>query len=91
MRITSPEKEHWPLAMNNRTRKIFYLCLLVFINFLWAATFTATKIAVSHAGPVTITFWVFLFASVVLYPFYFYEKRKLNHKSVGSNTSSELG
>ena len=72
--------------MNNRTRKIFYLCLLVFINFLWAATFTATKTAVSHAGPVTITFWVFLFASVVLYPFYFYEKRKLNHKSVGSNT-----
>ena len=29
VRITSPEKEHWPLAMNNRTRKIFYPTFLI--------------------------------------------------------------
>ncbi len=67
-------------------RNISYFGLLIFINFLWAATYTATKVAVSHAGPVTVTFWVFLFASVVLYPFYRYEKRKFNHTSAGSGT-----
>ena len=67
-------------------RNISYFGLLIFINFLWAATYTATKVAVSHAGPITVTFWVFLFASVVLYPFYRYEKRKFNHTSAGSGT-----
>ncbi len=69
--------------------KIFYLCLLVFINFLWAATMPATKVAVSQAGPVTVTFWVFLFASVVVFPFFLYEKRKLNLKLAGSSTKKD--
>ena len=71
--------------MDDKMHKMFYVCLLVFINFLWAATMPATKVAVSHAGPVTVTFWVFLFASVVIFPFFLYEKRKFNPKSPGSS------
>ena len=63
--------------MDNKKRKMPYLPLLVFINFLWAATFAATKIAVSNTGPVTVTFWVFLLASVTVSPFCLYEKRQL--------------
>jgi drug/metabolite transporter (DMT)-like permease len=60
--------------------------MLIFINFVWAATYTAMKVAVSHAGPITVTFWVFLVACVALYPFYSYEKRKLIPASVGAGT-----
>lgn len=54
---------------------------------MWAATFAATKVAVSHTGPITLSFWVFLLATLVLCPFYLYERQRLRRVSRSLRTS----
>jgi drug/metabolite transporter (DMT)-like permease len=43
--------------------------LLVLVNAMWAAQYSAYKVASEKMGPVTVSAWIFLFASLVLLPF----------------------
>lgn len=61
--------------MHQRVKDWF---LLVLVNLMWAAQFPAYKVASEAMGPVTITAFCFVFASLVLLPFVAF-KRKTFH------------
>lgn len=50
--------------------------LLVLVNTLWAAQYAAYKFATEQMGPLTVSAWTFLMASIVLQPFLLWERRK---------------
>jgi drug/metabolite transporter (DMT)-like permease len=52
--------------------------LLVLVNAMWAAQYSAYKVASEKMGPVTISAWTILFASLVLLPFLARERRRGN-------------
>jgi drug/metabolite transporter (DMT)-like permease len=49
--------------------------LLVLVNGMWAAQYAAYKVATEKMGPVTVSAWTFLMASLVLLPFLVRERR----------------
>jgi len=55
--------------------------LLVLVNALWAGQYPAYKTATRLAGPVTISVWTFLIASVVLLPFLLKERAAREHRT----------
>ncbi len=55
-------------------RRVADAGLLVLVNAMWAGQYPAYKTATSQAGPVAISLWTFLIASVVLTPFFLKER-----------------
>jgi drug/metabolite transporter (DMT)-like permease len=55
-------------------RRIADAGLLVLVNAMWAGQYPAYKTATSRAGPVIISVWTFLIASLVLVPFLLKER-----------------
>src|SRR5208282_3786773 len=55
-------------------RRVADAGLLVLVNAMWAGQYPAYKTATSQAGPVAISGWTFLIASVVLLPFLLKER-----------------
>lgn len=54
----------------------FDLFQLVLVNLMWAAQYSAYKTASNQMGPVTLTFWIFVIASLLLLPILVREHRK---------------
>jgi drug/metabolite transporter (DMT)-like permease len=48
--------------------------LLVIVNAMWAAQYAAYKTASAQMGPVTVSAWTFLLASLILLPFLLKER-----------------
>jgi drug/metabolite transporter (DMT)-like permease len=55
-------------------RRIADAGLLVLVNAMWAGQYPTYKTATSQVGPVAISVWTFLIASVVLVPFLLKER-----------------
>jgi drug/metabolite transporter (DMT)-like permease len=56
-------------------RSLADLGLLILVNAMWGAQFTAYKLVSSDIGPVTVSAWVFLVGGIVLLPFIVRERR----------------
>lgn len=56
--------------------------LLVIVNAMWAAQYSAYKTASGKMGPVTLSSWAFLLAGLVLVPFLIVERRRGNRVPV---------
>ena len=56
-------------------RSLVDLGLLILVNAMWGAQFTAYKLVSSDMGPVTVSAWIFLVAGIVLAPFVVRERR----------------
>jgi drug/metabolite transporter (DMT)-like permease len=57
-------------------RSLVDLGLLILVNAMWGAQFTAYKLVSSDMGPVTVGAWIFLIAGIVLVPFVVRERRR---------------
>jgi len=62
--------------MRVRKARIVDVCLLVLVNTLWAAQYTAYKVATGKMGPLTVSAWTFLISSLVLLPFLGWDRRQ---------------
>jgi drug/metabolite transporter (DMT)-like permease len=62
--------------------------LLVLVNTLWAAQYSAYKVATEKMGPLTVSAWTFLMASIVLFPFLARDRRK-SHTRIPSADQSD--
>jgi drug/metabolite transporter (DMT)-like permease len=60
-------------------RSLIDISLLVLVNAIWGAQFTAYKLVSSEIGPVTVSAWTFLIAAVVLIPFVVHERSRSNN------------
>jgi drug/metabolite transporter (DMT)-like permease len=49
--------------------------LLILVNTMWAAQYAAYRVATEKMGPVTVSAWTFLLASLILLPFLGWERR----------------
>lgn len=49
--------------------------LLILVNTMWAGQYAAYRVATEKMGPVTVSAWAFLLASMVLLPFLAWERR----------------
>ena len=56
-------------------RSLVDLGLLILVNAMWGAQFTAYKLVSGDIGPVTVGAWIFLIAGIVLAPFVVWERR----------------
>ncbi len=54
-----------------RSGTVVNVSLLILVNAMWAAQYSAYKTATSQMGPVTVSTWTFLFATLILLPFLF--------------------
>lgn len=57
--------------------------LLVLVNAIWGAQFTAYKLVSNDIGPITVSAWIFLIAGVVLIPFVIHERSRNNAEQKG--------
>jgi drug/metabolite transporter (DMT)-like permease len=57
-----------------RFRNLVNCALLVLVNGMWAAQYPAYKTASSQMGPVTVSAWTFVFATLILLPFLLKER-----------------
>jgi len=57
-------------------RSITDISLLVLVNGIWGAQFTAYKLVSNEIRPVTVSAWIFLIAAVVLIPFVVHERSR---------------
>ncbi len=62
--------------MKMSRRSLVDLGLLILVNAMWGAQFTAYKLVSSDVGPVTVGAWIFLIAGIVLAPFVVQERRR---------------
>ena len=60
--------------MNSAT--LLNIALLILVNTMWAAQYSADKTASSQMGPVTVSTWTFLLAALILLPFLIRERSK---------------
>jgi drug/metabolite transporter (DMT)-like permease len=60
--------------MRTRQQKLVDVGLLILVNAMWAGQYAAYKTATATMGPVTVSAWTFLFATIVLVPFLLREK-----------------
>jgi drug/metabolite transporter (DMT)-like permease len=65
------------------------ISLLVLVNLLWAAQYAAFKIATEKMGPLTVSAWTLLMASIVLFPFLAKERHHTHRKLPLSSASIE--
>ncbi len=56
-------------------RSIIDVVLLILVNTMWAAQYSAYKVATEKMGPITVGAWTFLMAGMVLLPFLLWERR----------------
>ena len=59
-------------------RKLTDVGLLVLVNAMWAGQYAAYKTATEAMGPITVSAWTFLLATVVLSPFLLREKSRFS-------------
>lgn len=59
--------------------KLINFILLVLVNGMWAAQYSAYKTASNQMGPVTVSAWTFLFAALILLPFLIKERIDQSH------------
>lgn len=57
-------------------RTVVDVSLLVLVNGMWAAQYAAYKVATEKMGPITVSAWTFLMASLVLLPFLVHERNQ---------------
>jgi drug/metabolite transporter (DMT)-like permease len=57
-------------------RSAIDVSLLILVNAMWAAQYAAYKVVSAQMGPVTLSAWTFLLASMVLGPFFIVERRR---------------
>ena len=57
------------------------ISLLVLVNTLWAAQYAAYKVATEKMGPLTVSAWTFLLASIALFPFLIWDMRNTRGKN----------
>ena len=69
-------------------RSLTDISLLVLVNAIWGAQFTAYKLVSSDIGPVTVSAWIFLIAAVVLIPFVIHERRRNRAAQTGDLVSN---
>ena len=55
-------------------RTVADISLLILVNTMWSAQYAAYKVATERMGPITVSAWSFLIASVVLLPFLLWER-----------------
>src|SRR5690349_16026675 len=68
--LTAPfALEEVPASVKISRRSAVDVSLLVLVNAMWAAQYSAYKLASEKMGPVTVSASTFLFASLVLLPF----------------------
>jgi drug/metabolite transporter (DMT)-like permease len=63
------------------------ISLLILVNTMWAAQYAAYRVATEKMGPVTVSAWAFLLASLVLLPFLGWERRAAQRLGVGRAVS----
>lgn len=56
------------------SKNLSNFALLLVVNGMWAAQYAAYKTASSQMGPVTVSAWTFLFATLILLPFLLRER-----------------
>ncbi|MGO8719874.1 MAG: DMT family transporter [Acidobacteriaceae bacterium] len=66
------------------------ISLLVLVNMLWAAQYAAFKIATEKMGPLTVSAWTLLLASIVLFPFLARERHHSHTKLPLSKSSASI-
>src|SRR6266481_7669762 len=59
------------------SKSLTNIALLVIVNLMWAAQYSAYKTASSQMGPVTVSAWTFLLAAIILLPFLLKERIRL--------------
>jgi len=57
-------------------RSLTDISLLILVNAIWGAQFTAYKLVSNDIGPVTVSAWIFLIASLILIPFVLRDRRR---------------
>jgi drug/metabolite transporter (DMT)-like permease len=57
-----------------QSKNLINFVLLILVNGMWAAQYAAYKTASSQMGPVTVSAWTFLFATLILLPFLLKER-----------------
>lgn len=57
-------------------RSIIDMGLLVLVNAMWATQYAGYKTATERMGPITLSAWTFLFATLALLPFLAREKQR---------------
>ena len=62
--------------MNLSRRTVLDVSLLILVNGMWAAQYSAYKVATEKMGPITVSAWTFLMASLVLLPFLVRERNR---------------
>lgn len=67
-------------------RSILDVALLIVVNTMWAAQYSAYKVATEKMGPITVGAWTFLIAGLVLLPFLLWGRRS---SSAQQNTNPE--
>jgi drug/metabolite transporter (DMT)-like permease len=72
-------------------RSVIDVSLLVLVNAMWAAQYSAYKVASEKMGPVTVSAWIFLFASMVLLPFLAWERRQTHVQGTPDGPLSASG
>ncbi len=65
-------------------RSLIDVSLLVLVNAIWGAQFTAYKLVSSEIGPVTVSAWIFLIAAIVLIPFVVHERSRTHNAETAS-------
>ncbi len=68
-------------------RTLVDISLLVLVNAVWGAQFTAYKLVSNDIGPVTVSAWIFLIAAVVLIPFVIHERLRGSAAEAGLETN----
>ena len=71
-------------------RSITDVSLLVLVNLMWAAQYSAYKVAGEKMGPVTVSAWTFLIASLVLLPFMAWERRRTQVQAASDGPVSAM-
>jgi len=71
-------------------RSLGDVSLLVLVNAVWGAQFTAYKLVSSDIGPVSVSAWIFLIAAIVLIPFVVWDRRNVQHNDVQNHQTRSL-
>ncbi len=57
-------------------RSLIDVSLLILVNAIWGAQFTAYKLVSNDIGPVTVSAWIFFIAAIILIPFVVWDRRR---------------
>lgn len=82
-------KVYSSIMIRSSGRSLGDLGLLILVNAMWGAQFTAYKLVSSDIGPVTVGAWIFLIAGIVLAPFVVRERRQVPRGRTGNAQDSK--